>query len=470
MNRYKSTYAEKNVTVFDYQVDHYDLIDSFKIIVSKNEDNKEQFFAIQPTNEKTKLGEGQSVVYLGINLETGEEVAVKEQKPNSPVFEEDLQRERENLQDKHELLGTAIEGDITKPSCSYYTIMKLYKGDNLLEFLYETDQNQKKGSLNYYKAKKNHSFLTKIELTKHVISETYKLHKISRLLHRDIKTANFQTFSLGNRHPTTLIDLGAAVKKGEMTGKEIVGSLGYIAIEQLLPIKERPDYSANYDKWSLGVVIAEIWTKHNYQSYLLSQPENAQLFLLDIHGAMPDVFSKQYVCNNAQEKQEWKTISRIISGLLDELPTFRLRLSKALKEVNKLFSGRVKSEIEQLNPKLHSEKEIVSYQIDKLIQYRMQKIATGQLIESQTQKITQEAATLNTSSKLVLMPQPEKEPKISLEAYRSRSKSRESQVNILTVSYYDASLFVKRKSKNEVQLTDKESDANDLIEKNSKIF
>ncbi len=121
--------------VYDYPPEH----PQFKIIVTKNSEGKNQFYAIEPDNETTILGEGQSIVYLGVNLKTGEKVAIKKLKPNGPGALEDLLREREHLQTKNELIGEAEEQEKNNFNPTYYTIMKLIPGKSLIDELYENN-------------------------------------------------------------------------------------------------------------------------------------------------------------------------------------------------------------------------------------------------------------------------------------------------------------------------------------------
>ncbi len=331
----------------------------FKIIVFKNADDKPQFYAIEPGNETTILGEGQSTVYLGINLKTGEKVATKKLRAINPAIQEDIHRERENLKITGEFIGEAQEKD--DKNVTYYTIMKLHPGVSLIDELYGTDG-----------TKKDLSFQTKLELSLDALSVSKRLHKKMGLLHRDIKTANFQTYNIGKRKVTTLVDLGSALKEGEKK-KEIAGSLGYIPPEFLLPAKSRPPYDVLCEIWALGVVLGEIWTKNPYQTLLLDHPDE-QVSFADFKKYMSDIFDASQKFDEPEDEKSWKIISKIISEMTKDIEDrdFRLSVSRALKLVRKIYVERTKSEIEKgITLKSKSTLEDASqYAKDKIARYK----------------------------------------------------------------------------------------------------
>ncbi len=341
----------------------------FKIIVSKDSDDKAQFHAIEPNNETTVLGEGQSIVFLGINIKTGEKVAIKKLKPISPAALADFERERENLKETGEFIGKGKETEKSQLNPTFYTIMKLRPGVNLLDLLYMTDPS-KKGTPDFYVNKNKLSYKTKLELTIDVLSVTKRLHKKMGLLHRDIKSANFQTYLLGKRQVTTLLDLGSAVKKSEQH-KEIAGSFGYLPPECLLPQKTRPPYDVLSEIFALAVVLAEIWTDSNYQANLLKHVDGS-LSLMNIKNFLSDIFDASAKFDDPVEEPGFRKISRVISEMMKDIEDrdYRLSISRASKIVRKLYSEITKLEIEKTEPKLKSFKEAEEFAKEKLARYK----------------------------------------------------------------------------------------------------
>lgn len=373
----------KGVSVFEFSPLGSDV--HFKIIVCKEEKN-EQFFAIEPTNALTKLGEGQSPVYLGINLETGEKVAVKAQiQKSAHLIDSDLQRERNILKDKLELLGTAIEGRID------YTIMKLHRGKNFLEELYEIDSTQEYGSAAYFKAKKNLPYLTKLEYTKSAILAVQNLHKCDGLVHRDIKSANFNAYMMGNLHYLSLLDMGAAIKiKGDLENVA-AGSLGYLPPECSKNKNERPYNDPNYDKWSLGIVLREIWSEKNFQAFLLNLSWEQSK---DLTAEQIKEFLGTPTFENEQEKVGLENIFWIITQLTAEKPERRLALETGLNILNKLFATSVKDELEQMIiPKeVKSSSQINEFNKKKIEDFRERRISQSQE-DLQNQKLNNSNAS-----------------------------------------------------------------------------
>lgn len=239
----------------------------FYVFITQNPLTHEmEFHAFEPTNSQNELGTGaQGTVVIAQNIVNGNLVAVKIQRPNGMTFEEDVKRERANLQRAERLIGFAHD-----KKGNEYTLMEYCRGKNLLYDLYELNSEENKESPAYYKAKKNIEMIKRFHLIYLGLTEIIELHKHSKLAHRDVKTDNFVYLELPYLSKLRLIDLGTAIdpdtndKMEKLCLKEFMGTFGYIAPE----IHQRKAYCYASDLWALGIVFAEILTNENYQSKL----------------------------------------------------------------------------------------------------------------------------------------------------------------------------------------------------------
>lgn len=265
-------------------------------------------------DESQLIGESQAAVILGQNIITNQSIAVKVQVESGPAFEEDLRRERKNLKDAKRLIGyasilpevssqverkeTQVESQDAKDTklqkqTKYFTFMRFFEGQSLLDRLYVLDKNYPKNDSRRFKEKIELDDVTVAQLTVKALQELLWLNNDAEKLHRDIKTDNF-IISSGE---LKLIDLGAAIELTEKR-REDAGTFGYMPPEYLLPVQDRPAWSFDCDLFQLGVVIAEIATKCNYQAELRTLEANQadldekkHISLDTIKAKMPDVFA-----------------------------------------------------------------------------------------------------------------------------------------------------------------------------------
>ncbi len=259
---------------------------------------------------ENKLGEGaQGKVKRGINLLTGEIVAIKvfTYDPNNIDIEIDarvaahnLRRIRESI-DEVVLSGRGKTHDITK----HYIVMKYAHGDNLQNFLYNTDINKN------LTTKKTISFEDRKSLAKSFITKLKSRHDAGWII-RDIKISNCIA---NNKNDITLVDLDHIKNKSDTWRSREMYSAGYIAPE--LPEQSQSQES---DRYAAGAVIATIFTPYNHdnlefipQYALESQVEHY------IDQEPTDYFAKEM----------WL----ICKQLLKSDPNKRLSLEEALKRI-----------------------------------------------------------------------------------------------------------------------------------------
>ncbi|MCS5709329.1 protein kinase [Candidatus Berkiella cookevillensis] len=313
----------------------------YNVLVTISPQTKEiEFHMYNPVDPSNQLGEGaQGKVIVAQNMVTGNLVAVKIQSANGMTFEEDLMRERRNLQITKKLVGIASNFRVEADGSEWqdeYTLMQYCAGGNLNHYLYEIDKSKDKESPEYFAAKKTIDIRKKLHIVILVLKQVIELHDKYELAHRDIKTDNFVISDLSNLI-LNLIDLGSAIQYGpnmKESDKTNVGTFGYVAPEILEPISTRPYYNFACDYWALGVVIAEILTSANYQAELRkmmlaakSKDTLVDLKLVELHKMMPDVFG-----SSTDNTVVWKELTSLVTILLQEQAEMRPSL-EGLKDM-----------------------------------------------------------------------------------------------------------------------------------------
>ncbi len=272
-------------------------------------------------DENTILGEGsQGKVALAQHIPSGTFAAAKIQIPSSPSFDYDLNVERRNLSMTERLYGYAkvvptdedlvkdlpeeytpdqLEGARAKNTV-YYTLMKHFQGRNLNEFLYEIDRSQSKDSPAYFAEKRQLDIASIGKLAVYAIQEVLNLHDLG-LAHRDIKADNYVLNTTGLLQECSalrLIDLGTALLSDSERSKDDASTFGYMPPEYLVDGKDRPHWDKVCDYFQLGIVLAEILTKSNYQAGLkklaldqAAEAEKKHLPFDAIKELMPDAFA-----------------------------------------------------------------------------------------------------------------------------------------------------------------------------------
>ncbi len=155
-----------------------------------------------------------------------------------------------------------------------------------------------------------------------------------KMAHRDIKSENFIVY-IDNGHPVvTLVDVGVAILLEGMTHglqTHIAGTPGYIP-------PERESTPFQRDLYSAGIVLAELFTRCNYQAAfrdLRSKKKLQNEFKLevsheDIKNIMNDVMTghmQEELINEIYHKMMIQ-ILEIISALTDENPARRTPLKE----------------------------------------------------------------------------------------------------------------------------------------------
>jgi|GEM_PF-3990423 len=268
------------------------------------------------------LGEGsQGKVILAQHVTTGRLAAAKIQTPNSPSFDQDLAIERRNLSlcERLYACGQVAPSDeeLTRDQSSnisddqleclrfkattYYTLMKHFQGKSLNEYLYDLDKSKSKDSPNYYAQKRELDILSVVRLSFYAMQEVDELHARG-LVHRDIKSENYVVNTLGFLQDCIalrLIDLGTALLVASDKSKDDASTFGYMPPEYLVDVKDRVNWDITCDKFQLGMVLAELLTKYNYQAGLKKHAQlqeqtgvKRHLTFAEIQELMPDIFVK----------------------------------------------------------------------------------------------------------------------------------------------------------------------------------
>ncbi len=317
----------------------------WKLIIAKNDVTDQiQTFILDPKHTLGKGGQGE--VVLAQNIETAELVAIKVQNALLNMnFEEDLTRERRNLRQYKNRLVSAREGELD--SRTEYTLMNYCPGNNLLQFLYETNE-KSKDTPDYFMSKRELTNDQMTRLTILILQQYIDLHEAG-LVHRDIKLENLVLNTNGfNSHwrQIALVDLGSAIIAEKEKVRDFMGTFAYVAPEMYqIPILNRSYWDYACDAFSLGVVLAEVVTKENFQrgAQAIQQEfkkldEQKPLPLEAMHRLMPDIFGKQ-----ATIEHKVDTLSAIIA-LINKLTDSDRSKRPDLKELKAVLATLTKME------------------------------------------------------------------------------------------------------------------------------
>jgi len=186
-------------------------------------------------NLKKKLGEGSyASVYLGRNIESGENVAVK-------VID------RRQFMDSYNLKHLQSEIDIMK-KVNHDNIVKLLDVYQTSNNLYIVAEYCEEGDLNCYLERHNKRLCESESkrLIKQIMKGAKYLHN-NGIIHRDLKPANI----LIKNGVCKISDFGFAKNMGNATVlKSIVGTPLYMSPQLLKGTK----YTSKSDIWSIGLI------------------------------------------------------------------------------------------------------------------------------------------------------------------------------------------------------------------------
>lgn len=214
------------------------------------------------------LGQGNfGAVYKGVNLETGEESAIKfsdVSKEDDGTYSIPLENERKTLAKKGELLGSGQgPGKKSDDNNCHLTIMPLVKGPNLEDTLYTKHKNAT-GDITHV-TKNTLPLVEKLIIAAQILDELENLHNIG-VLHRDFKPDNMHWDSASKK--LTVIDFGEThhmakampIPDTYSTQEEYhAGSYLYSSPEAL----EHRNYSVKSDGYSAGLVLADLFCDYN---------------------------------------------------------------------------------------------------------------------------------------------------------------------------------------------------------------
>lgn len=184
---------------------------------------------------------GQGSVFRGVDLRTGQEVALKIYSPNQLIKRAELEVNKLEQVESSYLAQVIEHGNARiRDFDVYYVATKYMVGSDLKEVL----------------KTRNLSEIETKQLLIHILSAIEDLWKL-RVVHSDIKPANILYLSNGD---FVLIDLGFAkhLDNDSITmGQAIMGTLGYIAPEQL---RGRRNLTLRADMFPLGILAYEAVT------------------------------------------------------------------------------------------------------------------------------------------------------------------------------------------------------------------
>ncbi|MBI2792965.1 MAG: protein kinase [Gammaproteobacteria bacterium] len=302
---------------------------------------------------------------------------------NSPSAYIDYARECRNLKKCDRLIATAMT------DFGYCIFMDHFPGINLLHYLYQRNPDAEipKDNINYFISKNQYDIIEVLSMSILAVNEVLFFHQLG-LAHRDLKPENYVLETAGStRHRTKmrLIDLDSAVLVENELVKDLAGTDGYFAPELVnVSTKERIAYNFACDYFSLGIVLAEILTKFNYQRELRSILHHQALSgardpisSSQIKSCMPDIFdenSPHFLLNQPDLSVAQKSITAALLDLINcltfEDPTKRPTMIRLL-ELNRLLTSlECKFRIEEqmttpLTPmqKIHAYRSNSSYNI-----------------------------------------------------------------------------------------------------------
>jgi serine/threonine protein kinase len=302
---------------------------------------------------------------------------------NSPSAYIDYARECRNLKKCDRLIATAVT------DFGYCIFMDHFPGINLLHYLYQknSDPQISKDDIDYYISKNQLDILEILSISILAINEVLFFHQLG-LAHRDLKPENYVLETAGStRHRTKmrLIDLDSAVLVENELVKDLAGTDGYFAPELVnVSTKDRIAYNFACDYFSLGIVLAEILTKFNYQRELRNilhhqamSGARDPISSSQIKACMPDIFDENsihFLLNqpdlNIAQKSITAALLDLINCLVFEDPAKRPCMMRLL-ELNRLLTSlECKFRIEQqmttpLTPmqKIHAYRSNSSYNI-----------------------------------------------------------------------------------------------------------
>tara|TARA_R110002110_G_scaffold415858_1_gene658547 strand:+ start:307 stop:2547 length:2241 start_codon:yes stop_codon:yes gene_type:complete len=214
------------------------------------------------------LGQGNfGAVYKGVNLETGEESAIKfsdVSKEDDGTFSIPLENERKTLAKKGELLGSGQgPGKKSDDNNCHLTIMPLVKGPNLEDALYSKHKNNE-GDVTHV-TKNDLPLVEKLIIAAQMLDELEDLHNLG-VLHRDFKPDNMHWDNASKK--LTVIDFGethhtakAMPIPDSYSIKEEYhsGSYLYSSPEAM----NKREYSVKSDGYSAGLVLADLFCDYN---------------------------------------------------------------------------------------------------------------------------------------------------------------------------------------------------------------
>lgn len=216
------------------------------------------------------LGQGNyGAVYKGVDLESGEEVAIKfsdvPKEDIGDIYTQPLVNEREVLKRKGDLKGSGVgTGKKSADNTCHLTIMPLVKGPNLEDFLY-TKHKDAQGNVTHV-TKNDIPLADRVMIATQMLDELARLHQLG-VLHRDFKPDNMHwdpeakkltVIDFGESHQTA--DPGVPISdEYSFKGDYHAGSYLYLSPEALSDMA----YSAKSDGYSAGLILADLFSDYN---------------------------------------------------------------------------------------------------------------------------------------------------------------------------------------------------------------
>lgn len=339
--------------------------DNFNLVAYR-ENNETFVFAY---NLKQQLGEAgaQGVVYKAQQLyhdihknHHPENIIVL--KHSSKIdAEEDFQNENEILSTLGRLRGFA---KVSKESeCLLFLFSDFCEGENLLDTIYsKVPAIAEEATLySFSYSKKPHLTLEKLKISKAILEAVLSLHSDFGIFHRDLKSANI--IIANDFENAKLIDFGTSCKMCN-TDRTFKGSTGYQAFEMTLPTESkdpnlsRPYYSSQTEYFSLGIVLLEVLSGFNYQSFIrqqLATSTERETYVIEhkhILNAFNDILDMtEPKKDDSEENKLLWALAKICKAII--LPNPNLRLSyKQLHEKYLNFNQRLTQLLAKKNSEL----------------------------------------------------------------------------------------------------------------------